>query len=94
MRVLARGTNLTGANVVAPPNSGLKTYNFRASSRQFDAAEKFRRKQNSDFHEKKRRRRNSRGDKFTESTIFRRSGSFGKLRGNHAEHQTALAAGR
>jgi len=31
VRVLVRGTNLTGANVVAPNNSGLKTYNFRAS---------------------------------------------------------------
>ena len=31
VRVLVRGTNLAGANVVAPNNSGLKTYNFRAS---------------------------------------------------------------
>ncbi len=31
VRVLARGTNLSGANVIAPPNSNLKTYNFRAS---------------------------------------------------------------
>ena len=31
VRVLVRGTNLGGANVVAPNNSGLKTYNFRAS---------------------------------------------------------------
>lgn len=31
VRVLVRGTNLSGANVVAPNNSGLKTYNFRAS---------------------------------------------------------------
>ncbi|MDQ3323911.1 MAG: alpha-amylase family glycosyl hydrolase [Acidobacteriota bacterium] len=31
VRVLVRGTNLTGANVVAPGNSGLKAYNFRHS---------------------------------------------------------------
>ncbi len=31
LRVLVRGANLGGANVVAPNNSGLKTYNFRAS---------------------------------------------------------------
>lgn len=31
VRVLVRGKNLTGANVVAPPNSGLKIYNFRSS---------------------------------------------------------------
>lgn len=31
VRVLVRGTNLASANVVAPLNSGLKTYNFRAS---------------------------------------------------------------
>jgi len=31
VRVFVRGTNLSGANVVAPPNSNLKTYNFRAS---------------------------------------------------------------
>ena len=31
MRVLVRGKNLSGANVVAPANSNLKTYNFRAS---------------------------------------------------------------
>jgi glycosidase len=31
VRVLVRGTNLGGANVIAPSNSGLKAYNFRAS---------------------------------------------------------------
>jgi neopullulanase len=31
VRVLVRGTNLSGANVVAPSGSGLKAYNFRAS---------------------------------------------------------------
>ena len=31
VRVLVRGTNLGGANVLSPLNSGLKTYNFRAS---------------------------------------------------------------
>ncbi|MCY7374924.1 MAG: cyclomaltodextrinase N-terminal domain-containing protein [Pyrinomonadaceae bacterium] len=31
VRVLVRGTNLNGANVIAPINSGLKAYNFRAS---------------------------------------------------------------
>ena len=31
VRVLVRGKNLSGANVVAPANSNLKTYNFRAS---------------------------------------------------------------
>ena len=31
VRVLVRGTNLSGANVIAPNNSSLKTYNFRAS---------------------------------------------------------------
>ena len=31
VRVLVRGQNLGGANVIAPMNSGLKTYNFRAS---------------------------------------------------------------
>ncbi|MBA2736135.1 MAG: cyclomaltodextrinase N-terminal domain-containing protein, partial [Pyrinomonadaceae bacterium] len=31
VRVLVRGKNLTGANVVAPSNSGLKAYNFRTS---------------------------------------------------------------
>ncbi len=31
VRVLVRGQNLGGANVVAPSNSGLKAYNFRAS---------------------------------------------------------------
>ncbi len=31
VRVLVRGQNLTGANVVAPANSGLKAYNFRTS---------------------------------------------------------------
>ncbi len=31
VRVLVRGTNLGGANVLVPFNSGLKTYNFRAS---------------------------------------------------------------
>ncbi len=31
VRVLVRGQNLTGANVIAPNNSGLKTYNFRTS---------------------------------------------------------------
>jgi hypothetical protein len=31
VRVLVRGKNLSGANVVAPPGSGLKAYNFRAS---------------------------------------------------------------
>lgn len=31
VRVLVRGTNLNGANVAAPNNSGLRTYNYRAS---------------------------------------------------------------
>ncbi len=31
VRVLIRGKNLTGANVIAPSNSGLKAYNFRRS---------------------------------------------------------------
>ncbi len=31
VRVLVRGTNLGGANIVAPSNSGLKSYNFRYS---------------------------------------------------------------
>ncbi len=31
VRVLVRGTNLNGANVLSPQNSGLKAYNFRAS---------------------------------------------------------------
>lgn len=31
VRVLVRGANLNGANVVAPSNSGLKAYNFRVS---------------------------------------------------------------
>ena len=31
VRVMIRGTNLAGANVIAPANSGLKAYNFRAS---------------------------------------------------------------
>jgi neopullulanase len=31
VRVLVRGRNLTGANVIAPAGSGLKTYNFRTS---------------------------------------------------------------
>lgn len=31
VRVLVRGTNLSGANVIAPSGSGLKAYNFRAS---------------------------------------------------------------
>ncbi|MCY7347702.1 MAG: cyclomaltodextrinase N-terminal domain-containing protein [Pyrinomonadaceae bacterium] len=31
VRVLVRGTNLSGANVVAPSNSGLKSFNFRHS---------------------------------------------------------------
>jgi glycosidase len=31
VRVLVRGKNLNGANVIAPPASGLKAYNFRAS---------------------------------------------------------------
>ena len=31
VRVLVRGKNLSGANVVAPPGSNLKAYNFRAS---------------------------------------------------------------
>jgi len=31
VRVLVRGQNLGGANVIAPNNSGLKSYNFRAS---------------------------------------------------------------
>ncbi len=32
VRVLVRGTNLGGANIIAPLNSGLKTYNYRASA--------------------------------------------------------------
>jgi glycosidase len=31
VRVLVRGTNFSGANVLSPNNSGLKAYNFRAS---------------------------------------------------------------
>ena len=31
VRVLVRGTNLTGANVIAPTGGNLKAYNFRAS---------------------------------------------------------------
>lgn len=31
VRVMVRGTNLNGANVIAPQKSGLKVYNFRAS---------------------------------------------------------------
>jgi len=31
VRVLVRGTNLSGANVLPPQNSGLKAYNFRAN---------------------------------------------------------------
>ncbi|HEX9960788.1 MAG TPA: cyclomaltodextrinase N-terminal domain-containing protein, partial [Pyrinomonadaceae bacterium] len=31
VRVLVRGKNLSGANVISPPASNLKAYNFRAS---------------------------------------------------------------